>query len=372
MTTVYFKKAEYEYPVLKPLIFRMLEDILGNRIQSQVRVLIKPNLLTVARPEHAILTHPLVVRATAEFVLQKGGRPLIADSPGMGSFERILKEGGYKDAIDRLDGQVEVKPFKETITVDIGEPFGQIEMARSAIEADVVINLAKLKSHTQMLLTLGVKNMFGCIVGLKKPEWHLRSGIKREIFARLLVQIYQAINPAVTLIDGVMALEGQGPGKRGAPRHIGVLVSSANAPFADAAICQMLGLDPQQLPTCRAAKELGLLNVSPEIIGDFAEVSNFKLPQMGPMSLGPKRLQPYLRKHLIQRPAVDAETCKMCGECWNICPAGAITPYAQAIGFDYDRCIRCYCCIEICPHGALRAVETLPGRLIRKLTRINE
>jgi uncharacterized protein (DUF362 family)/Pyruvate/2-oxoacid:ferredoxin oxidoreductase delta subunit len=370
MTAVYFKKAEYEYPVLRPLIFQMLEDILGDRIRSQTRVLIKPNLLAAAKPEHAILTHPLVVRAAAEYVLQMGGRPLISDSPGMGSFERIFKEGGYKDAIGRLDGKVETMPFKETVKVDIGDPFGQIEMARSAIDADVVINLAKLKSHTQMLLTLGVKNMFGCIVGLKKPEWHLRSGINRRIFSRLLVQIYRAINPAVTLIDGVMALEGQGPGKRGVPRHIGVLVSSAHAPSADAAICKMLGLDPQQLPTCRAAKELGLLKASPEIIGDFTKVTNFKLPQMGPLSFGPKQLQPYLRKHLIQRPAVDSGTCKLCGECWNICPAGAITPDAQPIGFDYDRCIRCYCCIEICPHGALQAVETLPGRLIRKLINI--
>lgn len=370
MTAVYFKKAEYEYPVLRPLISQMLEDALADRIQSQTRVLIKPNFLAVAKPEHAILTHPLVVRAAAEFVLKKGGRVLISDSQGMGSFERILKEGGYKDAISRLDGNVEAMPFKETVKVDIGEPFGQIEMARSAIDADVVINLAKLKSHTQMLLTLGVKNMFGCIVGLKKPEWHLRSGIKRQIFARLLVQIYRAISPAVTLIDGITALEGQGPGKRGIPRHIGVLVSSTSAPSADAAICKMLGLDFQQLPTCRAARELGLLNALPEISGDFTKVSNFKLPQMGPLSFGPKRLQPYLRKHLIQRPAVDPKRCKMCGECWNICPAGAITPYAQTIGFDYDRCIRCYCCIEICPHGALQAVETLPGRVIRKLVNI--
>ncbi|MGD8304703.1 MAG: DUF362 domain-containing protein [Desulfobacterales bacterium] len=372
MSAVFFKKAEYQYPVLRPLVFQMLEDILGNRIQSQARVLIKPNLLTVAKPEHAILTHPLLVRVAAEYVLEKGARPLIADSPGMGSFERIFREGGYTDAVDHLKEQVKIKPFKETVKVDIGEPFGQIEIARSAIEADLVINLAKLKSHTQMLLTLGVKNMFGCVVGLKKPEWHLRSGTKRHIFARLLVQIYQAIGPAVTLIDGIVALEGHGPGKRGNPRHLGVLVSGASAPFADAAICKMLGLDPQQLPTCRAAKELGLLNASSNIIGDFTKISNFKLPPLGPLSFGPKWLQPYLRKHLIQRPAVDSEACKMCGECWNICPASAITPYAQALGFDYDRCIRCYCCIEICPHGALQAVETPPGKLLRRIAHLNK
>lgn len=372
MATVYLKKAEYNDSILKPLVFQMLEDILGDHIQPQARVLIKPNLLAVAKPEQAILTHPLVVKAAAEYVLDKGCRPLIADSPGMGSFERILKEGGYQAAFERLNKHVTFKSFKEAVKVDIGEPFGQIEIARSAIDADIVINLAKFKSHTQMLLTLGVKNLFGCIVGLKKPEWHLRSGIDRQIFARLLVQIHQAINPAATLIDGILALEGQGPGKRGKPRQIGVLIGSRSAVAADAAICKMLGLDPHQLPTCQAAKELGHLNVPPEITGDFTKISNFQLPQMGPLAFGPKWLQPYLRKHLIQRPAVDSGVCKMCGECWKICPAGAITPYSKTISFDYDPCIRCYCCIEICPHGALQAAETLPGKLLRRIIHLNE
>jgi ferredoxin len=83
-------------------------------------------------------------------------------------------------------------------------------------------------------------------------------------------------------------------------------------------------------------------------------------------------MQKYMRKHFIQRPAVEAEVCKMCGECWHICPAGAITPYKEIIGFDYDRCIRCYCCIEVCPHGALQAIETLPGKLLRRITHLND
>jgi uncharacterized protein (DUF362 family)/Pyruvate/2-oxoacid:ferredoxin oxidoreductase delta subunit len=372
MTDVYFKNAEYNYRDLKPIVSEMLEAAIGDQIYPKAQVLIKPNFLSPARPEKAIVTHPLVVRAVAEYVLKKGGRILIADSPGIGSFERILKEGGFKEVFGQLSRQVEFKPFKATVKVDIGEPFGLIDIARDAVEADVVINLAKLKTHTQMLLTLGVKNLFGCIVGLKKPEWHMRSGVDRNMFARLLVQIYQAINPAVTLVDGILALEGQGPGRRGKPRHIGVLVGSCSGPAADMAICRMLGIDPHKMPTSHAAKELGVLDDDPEIIGDFREVSNYKLPDLGPLTFGPKPFQKYMRKHLIQRPAVEPEICKMCGECWNICPAGAITPYEEIIGFDYDRCIRCYCCIEVCPHGALKAVETVPGKLLRRITHLNE
>jgi uncharacterized protein (DUF362 family)/Pyruvate/2-oxoacid:ferredoxin oxidoreductase delta subunit len=372
MTKVYFKKATYDYPVLKPIIFEMLETILGDRIHSKSRVLVKPNFLSPAKPDKAILTHPLVVRAAVEYVLEKGGRPLVADSPAMGSFERILKEGGYKDALDRLNGHVEFKPFKATVKVNIGEPFGEIAIARRAVESDVVINLAKLKTHTQMLLTLGVKNLFGCVVGLTKPEWHLRSGVDRNMFARLLVQIYQAIQPAATLVDGILALEGQGPGRRGNPRHVGVLVGSRSGLAADVAICRMLGIAPHQLPTLHAAEKLSVLEGEPKIIGDFSKISNYKLPKLGSLTFGPKPIQKFMRKHFIQRPAVEAEVCKMCGECWHICPAGAITPYEEIIGFDYDRCIRCYCCVEVCPHGALQAVETIPGKLLRRITHLNE
>jgi ferredoxin len=223
-----------------------------------------------------------------------------------------------------------------------------------------------------MLLTLGVKNLFGCVVGLTKPEWHLRSGVDRNMFARLLVQIYQAVQPAATLVDGILALEGQGPGRRGNPRHVGVLVGSRSGLAADVAICRMLGIAPHQLPTLHAAEKLSVLEGEPKIIGDFSKISNYKLPKLGSLTFGPKPIQKFMRKHFIQRPAVEAEVCKMCGECWHICPAGAITPYEEIIGFDYDRCIRCYCCVEVCPHGALQAVETIPGKLLRRITHLNE
>ncbi len=109
-----------------------------------------------------------------------------------------------------------------------------------------MINLAKLKTNTQMLLTLGVKNLFGCIVRLQKPEWHLRAGVDREMFAPLLVQIHYAIAPAATIIDGVLAMEGQGPGRSGTPRQIGTLIGGRDAAAVDAAVCRMLKLAPEK------------------------------------------------------------------------------------------------------------------------------
>ncbi len=369
MSKVIFKKASYNYKTLKPVLFEMIAALDEDLINKQDRVLIKPNLLLPAKPENAVLTHPLVVRAVAEYVLSKGGIPLISDSPATGSFEKIKVEGGYYKAFRDLD--VEFKPFINSIKVNIGEPFGGIEIAREVFEVDVIINLPKLKTHTGMLLTLGVKNLFGCIVGLKKPEWHLRSGIDREMFARLLVQICHAVNPSITIVDGILAMEGQGPGKRGIPRPLGILVGGRNAFAVDMAICTVLGLDPNELLTHKAAKKLGLASNEVHVNGHLNIVNDFKFPELRPLICGPKPLHKFIRKHMIQRPEIEDLLCSLCGECWQYCPSKAITCNNDKIDFDYDICIRCYCCIEICPYGALRATEPLPARIMRRLSILN-
>jgi uncharacterized protein (DUF362 family)/Pyruvate/2-oxoacid:ferredoxin oxidoreductase delta subunit len=365
MEKVFFRKAEYDYTVLKPLLFEMIDSAGTVSIEKGMRVLIKPNLLIPAKPESAVITHPLVVKAAAEYVLEKGGIVTISDSPAVGLFGKILKDGGYRKAFEGLD--VEFKEFKTSVKVDIGEPFGFIEIAKEVLEADAVINIAKLKTHAQMFLTLGVKNLFGCIVGFKKPEWHLRSGIDREMFAKLLVRIHRAVGPKITIVDGILGMEGQGPGKGGIPRRIGVLAGGSSAFAVDVAICRMLGIDPDRLPTNRVAKELGLTDYDVDVTGDFEGVKKFIFPVQDPVTFGPKPVHRLLRRHLVQRPAADKNVCKLCGECWKYCPAKAISHDSKKVSFDYDKCIRCYCCIEVCPEGALKAVETLPGKIIRKL-----
>ncbi len=370
MDTVIFHPAEYEYMALRATVSGLLARIGSLSIEPGSTVLIKPNFLAPAKPERAMTTHPLIVRAVVEYVLQQGALPLVADSPGMGTFERLLREGGYAEALQGLD--VELRPFRDSVLVDIGEPFGKIAIAREALEADAVINLPKLKTHAMMLLTLGVKNLFGCIVGLAKVQWHLRSGVNRHLFARLLAQIYRTINPAATLMDGVLGMEGQGPGRRGIPRRLGLLIAGASAPAVDMAVCRLLRVSPDALPTYRAAAELNLAPRDVAISGDFQPVRGFRLPVLGPLTFGPRRFEPLIRRHLIQRPAVDTGKCRMCGECRRHCPAKAIAPRARGIEFDYDRCIRCFCCVEMCPHGALASVETGPAQALRRLSALRD
>lgn len=365
MSTVIIKKSTYHYDTLKKEFFEIMDTLGGNLITSGTHVLIKPNLLSPATPQQAILTHPHIVKAAVEYVLSRGARPQISDSPAMGSFAKILKIGGIEDAIKECD--VTCREFDRSVNVDIGEPFHTIEIAEDAMNADIIINLPKLKTHSQMLLTLGVKNMFGCIIGYRKPEWHLRAGVNRAFFAKLLVLIYERIKPTFTILDGILAMEGEGPGSSGVPRELGVLMGSRDAHAMDSTVCRMLRLPPERLLTVKIAQDMGLIDEKIEVVGHLPRITDFQFPQVVPLLYGPRILHGFIRKHLLQRPVCNDTMCRACEECLKICPAGAISFSEKAIRFDYHRCIRCYCCIEVCPYGALHASETLAGRITRKV-----
>jgi uncharacterized protein (DUF362 family)/Pyruvate/2-oxoacid:ferredoxin oxidoreductase delta subunit len=365
MSKVTIRESTYDYNKLGPAFFELMDSIGGHLIKRGDRVLIKPNLLSPASPHQAVLTHPYVVKAAVEYALQKGALPLVSDSPAIGSFEKILRLSGIKDALNGLD--VTCRAFENSIKVDVGEPFNAIDIAEDAMKADVIINLPKLKTHSQMLLTLGVKNLFGCVVGYRKPEWHMRAGINRAMFAKLLVLIYERVRPSFTILDGILAMEGEGPGASGIPREIGVLIGSQDAYAVDSIVCRMIGLEPDRLLTLNTAKEMGFIEESNEVNGHLPEISDFKLPNMGTLMFGPKILHGFIRRHLLQRPVCDDGSCRMCGECWQICPERAISPHEKALYFDYDRCIRCYCCIEVCPYGVLHTGETFAGKIIREV-----
>ncbi|MEJ2638591.1 MAG: DUF362 domain-containing protein [Desulfosarcinaceae bacterium] len=371
MNHVWIEPASYDGPHLKRLIYAMLDRLPKGAIGPGKRVLIKPNLLVPAVPEQAATTHPLVVAAVAEFACELGAQVTVADSPVAVSADRVLRKGGYLKVLEGLP--VRTANLEATIPVEIGDPFGLVPMAEAVMRSDVVLNLAKLKTHTQMLLSLGVKNLFGCVVGMEKARWHLRTGIDRLQFASLLARICAAVQPAYTIVDGILAMEGQGPGLRGEPRDFGLLVGGDN-PFAvDKAICLLLGLEPHRLPTSRQAEALALFDGQVHIHGDVSICHDFNFPDLGPLSAGQTPLQRWMRRHLIQRPVADNRRCKLCRACWELCPAKVIGHDIRGIQIDAEGCIRCYCCIEVCPHGAITAKQPLLGRLFnrylnRKLT----
>ncbi|MDL2321279.1 DUF362 domain-containing protein [Desulfosarcina sp. OttesenSCG-928-B08] len=362
MSGVLVRQATYDLSRIRAVVSEMLSTPAAPCITPGCKVLLKPNFLQPASPDQAITTHPLVLRAVAECVLEKGAHVQISDSPAIGGFSRILKKGGYEPELAGL--AVTVVPFEQTVPVDLGPPFGKVRMARDAMEADVVINLAKLKTHSQMGLTLGVKNIFGCVVGLEKPEWHMRAGVDRHLFARLIVSLYEAVKPAYTLVDGILAMEGQGPGKSGTPRELGLLFGGDNAHAVDHAICLLAGMPPARLETHSNALEMGVYDGNVHIDGQMKILADFDLPVMGELTMGPAFLNRFMRRFVLQRPVANRDRCRLCGECWTYCPVHAITTTNKGIVFDTAACIRCYCCLEVCPHAAILAKTPLAGDII--------
>ncbi len=371
MATVFIKNINsYNEKILTENIFEIMDSILQREIKTGTKVLIKPNLLAPALPQKAVITHPLIIKAVATYAIDQGAKVQISDSPAISSIETVTRIGRIKEALKGLP--VEIKEFKDSIPIETEKPFYHIELARDAIETDLIINLPKFKTHGQMLLTLGVKNLFGCVVGIRKPEWHFRVGTDRELFAKLLVTIYKIITPKITILDGILGMEGEGPGKSGIPKHIGVLMASEDAIALDSMACQAIGLDPFELLTLKVANSLGIFPDYVDIKGELPYISDFKLPDISPVVFGPKILHGILRKHLIQRPAASKSLCRLCGECWNYCPVNAIKKIKDKLLIDYDKCIRCYCCIEICPYGAMQKTESLIGKFVRKMVEKTE
>lgn len=351
MEKVYALSSTYDYTRLRHDVFDLLSCLDTGKITKGARALIKPNLLTSAKPDQAVTTHPLIVKAAVEYALSKGAQVQVSDSNAMSSFERVMSTGGYKDAIGPL--QITCKELKDWRKVESGARFNNLELASDVLDADVVINLPKLKTHCQMGLTLGVKNLFGCVVGMKKAEWHFRVGEDKALFAELLATIYKIIQPEITIMDGILAMEGEGPGTSGTPRHLGMLMGSNNALALDKAICTMLGKEPQWLLTNRAAMAMGL-DVPFEVEGDLPKITDFQLPDVQDLMFGPQFARHFLRKHIASRPVNVIGLCKYCGKCAEICPAHAIEASGTMLTFDYDKCIRCYCCLEACPYGAMK------------------
>jgi Pyruvate/2-oxoacid:ferredoxin oxidoreductase delta subunit len=187
------------------------------------------------------------------------------------------------------------------------------------------------------------------------------------MFARLLVLIYKSLKPSFTVLDGILAMEGPGPGRGGMPREIGVLMGSNDALTLDETVCRMLAIKPEELLIWKVARDMGLTEMDTVIDGELPVIRDFRFPVAGSLIFGPKFLHRTMRRHFVRRPESDERMCALCGECWKYCPAKAIERKESKLAFDYDKCIRCYCCIEVCPHGALSAVDTVPGKLLRKI-----
>ncbi len=323
-------------------------------------VLLKPNLLAPHPPEAAVTTHPAVVEAALAAAADLGAKAVVADSPGLGSAQRVARAAGIAEAC-RRHGVPLVDLGRGEAAEVAGATFRGLTVAREALEARWLWNLPKWKTHTMMGLTLGVKNLYGCVPGKRKIAEHFRAGRDRGAFARLLLDLETLLQPTLTVLDGVVAMEGPGP-SRGRPVPRGLLLASPDAAALDAEAARLSGFAPGAVPTVQASLDTGrLAPARVRVLGDPAEVRRLAPAPGSPADwVAPRLIKRLVRGAVSPAPRFATATCTGCGVCRQACPAHALgpgTPPELAEG----ACIRCYCCQELCPSGAVDVSRRLPG-----------
>jgi len=372
--------ASYDPPLLQAVIMDGFHRI-GFRPEAfrNLRVFLKPNLMTAARPDKALVTHPEFFRAVVRIVKDHGGVPVLAENPAYLSLDRVVRRAGYAPILQ--EEGVEVADMKPVRALAYPEActFRRIEISEAFFQADMILNLPKLKTHALTHMTGAVKNLFGVIPGLEKSRMHMRVPTSRP-FSEWLLDLYGALQhgwdppkPMLHIMDAVVGLEGEGPGSGGDPKPIGAVLAGRDAVALDWVAARLTRLDVRKIHTITrgfarpfsvgSAQEIRVLGSRVEdlALGDFTP------PKSSP---GPEGLREYLigttfKNWFVERPVPDEGRCTLCYQCKAVCPAGAILE-AGAEGsrkvprYDYRKCIRCFCCIEICPEAA---VTRRPARL---------
>lgn len=357
--------GDYRYETICEAVrrqFVLLE--VDKSVKPGMRVVLKPNLVMKRAPEQATTTHPMVVRCVAEQLRALGaGEIILAESPG-GPYTHSALEGIYRACgMEQAANEAGIRLNDDLEAVDVPSRRGArcqgFRLLRPIVQADLVFNLPKLKTHCMTTLSGGAKNLFGCIPGLQKPELHYRFP-EEEAFCEMLVELAETVAPAFTLIDAVESMEGDGP-SGGQPRHTGFLAGSCS-PFAlDAALCALLKLPEVKMVS--VARRWGLAPAEGELrlCGDrITPPENFVLPRSKSLDFLdrlPAPLRPAVRRAAVAlanpRPAIDRSRCIGCGKCAESCPAQIISVQGQKAAIGKKGCIHCYCCQEMCPVKAI-------------------
>ena len=370
------KQNSYDQNEINSAIKRIFSHFGGieRHVKKDDNVLLKANMLSASEISKRVTTDPSIVRAVAAEVMNAGGKPFIGDSPGLDKFSAVAKKSGLAAVADELNIPCEELITPAEMPNSKTATFRKIEVSKKVLDADVIINLPKMKTHGQMVLTLGVKNLFGTVVAQRKAEWHYKVGLRRDIFASLLIDIYMGIKPSFTILDGVWGMDGRGP-SNGNPRNFCLLAGAENSLTLDFHICRMLGLPLEEFPLWQAAKQKNLPEteiLDSDLQGDYVhpfKYDNVDIPKLSNMRLLPKL--PLIEPLLTSKPAQNLKKCIQCLRCIEICPANAMKENRNGgrINIDYKKCIRCYCCHEFCPKDAIDFKDGLILKIMKFLGR---
>lgn len=367
------KCKDYEHQEVKNAILRSLELIGG--LESIVKpgdnVLLKVNVIIGFPPERAATTHPAVVGAMTEIVREADGIPWIGDSSGAHGYTgQSFELSGIKRACEEYGGKLINFESTGTYAVKVdGKVLTTINIAKPAIDCDVLVSMPKLKTHQLTKYTGAVKNFFGVVPGSAKAAIHQQAPTE-ESLSHAVVDIYSALKPELAVMDGIVGMEGEGA-TNGTPIASNVILSSTDCVALDAVASEVMGFSHNDILTTRIAHSRGLgigvldrIEVSGERINDVrldfkkSKYLYYKLPTF----LG-KFMFKYAEN--ISKVEISEDDCKRCKICFNSCPASAITLEPHPL-IDQKKCIKCYCCHELCRNGAVKLKTSYLGKRLLK------
>jgi uncharacterized protein (DUF362 family)/NAD-dependent dihydropyrimidine dehydrogenase PreA subunit len=329
------------------------------------RVLVKPNLLMSKPPECAITTHPQIVRTVIRVLKENGCRVIVGDGPSV-----------WGQYIENVDNVYEVTGIKKVaqeegvqlVSFDKRRMRDKFPLTVWLDECDCLVNLPKLKTHGFTLMTCAIKNLFGLVSGTYKTEIHKNYFMPAE-FVKILVDIYEQAKPAFTIVDAVLAMEGDGPGTSGIPRQLNLMFGGSDCVALDAVSAKIMGIKPEDVLSTReaAARGAGESDLAKiRIIGediDSLKIPPFIMPQSSKIGI-PGILKGFVKKSIRYYPYSLVAKCVRCGHCVDICPKKCITLKDKGVAFDYRKCIACFCCQESCPAAAIGVKKSLLAKLI--------
>jgi uncharacterized protein (DUF362 family)/Pyruvate/2-oxoacid:ferredoxin oxidoreductase delta subunit len=339
------------------------------------KIVLKPNVLVGEAPEKLVGPHPLVFKAVAGLAQTVTPNLSYGDSSAVGKPLGNLRRAGFAEIAQAMN--ISLADFENGREVHIKDsPFlKRFILANGVLDADGLISISKLKTHGLTRITGAIKNQFGCVPGMLKAEHHLGQPNALD-FARMLVCLNLYIRARLYVMDGITAMQGNGP-RGGTAKQMNVLLFSADPVALDATVCRMIDLDPAFVPTMQPAQDWGLGTCRAEeieIVGDGLESfiqRDFDVVRAPVRPVTSSTTVSLARNLVSPRPVIDAKACKNCGTCVQHCPASpkAVDWHdgdkSKPPTYQYGRCIRCYCCQELCSEGAISVSTPLLGRLLQ-------
>lgn len=366
----------YDVEAVKPALEEAVNAVNGlDFVMPGMKIIIKPNLVSFKKPDAAATTHPALLEALVEMLLSRGADVTIGDSPGgphsLPLLNRVYAATGM-DRVEKLGAKLNRNMNEKTVDFPEGKVLKNFTYTEYLDEADAIIDFCKLKSHGMLGMSAAVKNLFGTIPGLKKPEVHYKFQNDAE-FADMLVDLNEYFKPRLAICDAVVGMEGNGP-TAGTPRQIGAIIASKSTYYADVVGAELIGMNIDGLPTLQAAYERGFAPASSKnlrVYGDICAltVDDFKAPPVRGLSFMRKgNVLHFISKAALEhKPTLKKRFCVGCGKCARICPAKAIEMKNKKPHINREKCIRCFCCQEFCPRAAMVAHRPLAAKVLNKL-----